>query len=382
MLKADVAILGGGLAGSIAAAMLGRAGYSSIVIDPHASYPPDFRCEKLDAHQMQLLTSTGLSEAISHCFTHTPQLWLARRGRVVDKIYLDQYGFEYDTFVNAVRQEALKYSQHVVDKATGVSLSDRRQTVATQSGEEISCRVAIVASGLNPTLHEFLGIERRIVSRCHSVTLGFDIRRTDGQDFAFPALNYVSDRAEDRMAYLNLFRIDRRMRVNLFTYHHLREPGLHSFKHDPVGALEAIAPGLTEMIGRFDVVGPVRIRPTDLYVSQNYVRPGLVLIGDAFATACPASGTGTQKVFTDVHRLCSVYVPRWLAMGAIDEREISNFYADRIKKRSDRYSARKAYSLRALSTSNSVARRFQRWARLTFRIGKGMLRGWRNLAEA
>src|SRR6266576_718820 len=43
----DIAIVGGGLAGSTAAAMLGRAGIPAILIDPHPVYPPDFRVEKL-----------------------------------------------------------------------------------------------------------------------------------------------------------------------------------------------------------------------------------------------------------------------------------------------------------------------------------------------
>ena len=43
----DIAIIGGGLAGSTAAAMLGRAGMPAILIDPHPAYPPDFRVEKL-----------------------------------------------------------------------------------------------------------------------------------------------------------------------------------------------------------------------------------------------------------------------------------------------------------------------------------------------
>ena len=52
----DVVIAGGGLAGSLAAAMLGRAGIDAVLVDPHPVYPPDFRCEKLDGVQLQTLS--------------------------------------------------------------------------------------------------------------------------------------------------------------------------------------------------------------------------------------------------------------------------------------------------------------------------------------
>ena len=51
--RTDVAIVGGGLAGSFTAAMLGRAGVDAILVDPHTEYPPDFRGEKLDGDQVR-----------------------------------------------------------------------------------------------------------------------------------------------------------------------------------------------------------------------------------------------------------------------------------------------------------------------------------------
>src|SRR5438045_4113667 len=59
----DVVIAGGGLAGSLSAAMLGRAGINAMLVDPHPVYPPDFRCEKLDGAQLQTLQLTGLADA-------------------------------------------------------------------------------------------------------------------------------------------------------------------------------------------------------------------------------------------------------------------------------------------------------------------------------
>lgn len=54
----------GGLSGSTAAAMLGRTGNSTALIDPHESYPADFRVEKLSDHlQAERFPRTGIAES-------------------------------------------------------------------------------------------------------------------------------------------------------------------------------------------------------------------------------------------------------------------------------------------------------------------------------
>jgi 2-polyprenyl-6-methoxyphenol hydroxylase-like FAD-dependent oxidoreductase len=60
----DIAIVGGGLAGSTAAAMLGRAGVSAVLIDPHPTYPADFRVEKLSDKQVARFRKTGIAEPV------------------------------------------------------------------------------------------------------------------------------------------------------------------------------------------------------------------------------------------------------------------------------------------------------------------------------
>src|SRR5438132_14434993 len=81
----DIAIIGGGLAGSTAAAMLGRAGIAAILVDPHGAYPPDLRCEKLGGTQLDLLRKTGLAEATLRAATHDGQVWISPFGYLVDK---------------------------------------------------------------------------------------------------------------------------------------------------------------------------------------------------------------------------------------------------------------------------------------------------------
>ena len=115
------------------------------------------------------------------------------------------------------------------------------------------------------------------------------------------------------MAYLTLFPVSpagSALRANLFVYRDMHDPWLRELREAPEAALFALMPGLRKLTGNFEVTGQVKIRPVDLYVTQGHQQAGVVLVGDAFATSCPAAGTGCNKVFTDVERLCNVHIPR------------------------------------------------------------------------
>ena len=118
MRHTDIAIVGGGIAGSMAAAMLGRAGWDVVLIDPHSVYPPDFRCEKLDPGKMEAFEKTGLAEQALRVATTDGGIWIARRGRVLERRPNRQYGFYYETLVNAVRSLIPGRIESVAAKAT------------------------------------------------------------------------------------------------------------------------------------------------------------------------------------------------------------------------------------------------------------------------
>jgi 2-polyprenyl-6-methoxyphenol hydroxylase-like FAD-dependent oxidoreductase len=61
----DIAIIGGGLAGSTAAAVLGRAGILTVLIDPHQVCPFDFRVEKISGdEQLDRFYRTGIADSV------------------------------------------------------------------------------------------------------------------------------------------------------------------------------------------------------------------------------------------------------------------------------------------------------------------------------
>jgi 2-polyprenyl-6-methoxyphenol hydroxylase-like FAD-dependent oxidoreductase len=370
----DIAIAGGGLAGSAAAAMLGRAGFDVVLVDPHSVYPPDLRCEKIDGPQLRMLRRTGLADAVLRAATYDGEAWVARFGRLVEKRRGDQHGILYDTLVNTIRAEIPRGVEFIRAKVRSVSTSAERQTLMLSTGEEISARLVILANGLNMALRQSLGMAREDMSPCHSITIGFDLAAIGRERFEFGSLTYYPERTADRMAYLSLFPIGSVMRANFMVYRDLRDPWLGKFDERPEEALLSSMPRLPNLTGDFAVVGPLKIRPADLYVTRDYLQPGIVLVGDAFATSCPAAGTGAGKVFTDVERLCNIHIPRWFASDGIGAEKIASFYTDPVKRACDAHSIAKAYSLRSLSIDDGWRLRMLRGSRFIARRTVGWLR--------
>jgi 2-polyprenyl-6-methoxyphenol hydroxylase-like FAD-dependent oxidoreductase len=376
----DVAIIGGGLAGATAAAMLGRAGVAAVLIDPHAEQRPEFRCEKLDDSQLALLRLTGLADDVLPQACVDGQVWVARYGRLIDRKPSGRAGVMYHDLVNAVRQQIPASVPHIATKVAGITTETGRPLVTLATGEAISPKLAILATGLNPGLRDVLGISRETLSPCHSISIGFDIKPAEGQAFSFPALTVFPERPGQAMAYLTVFPVHGGMRANLFVYWGMDDARLRTFRHHPKEALLDLIPTLSRFTGPFVIEGQVSIRPVDLVRVGAPQRPGIVLIGDAYSTSCPAAGTGANKVLTDVQRLCSTYIPSWLNKEQIEAKDVATFYADPVKVQCEKESLQKAFWLRKVSTGTSLGWRCWRGARFVAQSGLGRLREIKRIA--
>jgi len=374
-LTADVAIIGGGLAGATAAAMLGRAGHDAILIEPHTEQRPEFRCEKLDESQLELLCRTGLADDVLPQACVDGQVWVVRYGRLVDRKPSARAGIMYHDLVNGVRRQIPASVQHLATKVTAIGGDAARQRLTLATGDVIEARLVILATGVNPGLRDMLEIEREVLSPCHSISIGFDMKPEGDQPFAFPALTVFPERPDQAMAYLTVFPVRGGMRANLFVYWGMEDTRLRTFRHQPREALLDLIPGLAQFTGPFTIEGQVSIRPVDLVRVKAPQRPGLVLVGDAYSTSCPAAGTGANKVLTDVQRLCSTYVAAWLGKGTIEAADVAGFYADPVKVQCESDSLQKALWLRRVSTGTSMGLRSWRGARFVVQSALGRMRG-------
>jgi hypothetical protein len=112
-------------------------------------------------------------------------------------------------------------------------------------------------------------------------------------------------------------------------------------------------PGLQPFVGEFQVTSKVENWVQDLYVVDDYLRDGVVLIGDAFQTSCPAAGTGVGRLLVDVAQLCNSHLPRWLETPGMAANKIAQFYSDPVKQKSDGRSQHLASYRRSLTIDNS-----------------------------
>lgn len=333
MRETEIAIVGAGLAGSLAATMLGRAGHNVALIDPFDACRQDFRCEKLEEAHVESLRKAGVLDEVLPVAHRYRDIWVGRLGRLAEVKPIEEYGIEYSALVNRLRALVPESVAFVHSKVADIALTGERQTLTLTNGERLSARLVLGASG---PMAATIG-ERREISRCHSVSVGFDVETAR---FPFNALTYFGEDPAHRVAYLTLFPLSSGWRANLFVYRALNDPWFKRLRENPAAAIAQCLPQLADFTGTLRVKGAVKVRPVDLVAADNVMRPGAALVGDAFSTACPVSGTGAAKALLDVERLCNVYVPAWLATPGMGVEKIAQYYNDPEKRRSDMHSFR------------------------------------------
>lgn len=347
VIDCEIVVVGAGLAGTAAATVLARAGRSVTLIDSHSVFPPEFRAEKFGDPHIALFNRLGLGDIATGATTPIDSIDIYRFGDLVARHRGREYGYAYSDVINELRAALPVSVDMVVGRVAEIDSGPGLQSVVLADGRRIVSRLIVVATGLGDTIRRKVGIERIETRKAHSLSLGFDLDRP-AASYAFESLAYYGS-GYDRVAYLTLFPIRETMRANLFVYREANDPWTRSVRQDPAQALATLMPGLNRICDGFGFAGRVQVRPIDLTRSQGHRRDGVVLVGDAYCTTCPAPGVGVKRVLTDVERLCNIHIPAWLATPGMPAAKIDAFYDDPVKTSTDAAAIRQSEFSRSMA---------------------------------
>lgn len=359
-IDADIAIIGAGLSGTLAAIVLGRAGYNVVLIDRNAVCPPEFRVEKIGGSQLAMMERVGMLGILAANAARFDGIVNARKGRILDKTKETYFGFRYAEIVATMRRNLPDNVRFVVGRVDTIATSPDRQSVTVADFGAVSARLVVLATGMGDMLRRTVGIERHVIHQRQSLTFGFDVGSLAETGFKHPALTYYGEQVSDGIDYLSLFPVGGATRANLFTFREAGDPWVKAFRQNPKETLVATLPGLTRVFGDFDIVSPVQNWLMDIAVAKNCRQDGIVLIGDAYQTSCPAAGTGVARLLSDIERLCTACVPAWLATPGMPAAKIGEFYEDKQKRTADALSLEMARYRRNLTIETNLRWRARR----------------------
>jgi 2-polyprenyl-6-methoxyphenol hydroxylase-like FAD-dependent oxidoreductase len=323
-----ILIVGAGLAGSLLALVLGRAGRAVVVVDPRRAPAASFRIEKLDEDQIDRLRRLGVESCFEGPCYPPPGAPGAFPAEALPA--LADCGAYYRDWVASIRAAWPPCVEFVEDSVTAIEAGPARQTVATRNGLRLDGRLVVVATGGGDDLLTPLGLTRRVVSPGHSLTLGFSVQA----EKPIPA-QILRAPAGSALAYAGVFPIAGEIRINLFGYLPSDHDWIRRMARAPLETAGERFPALGDLLAGARVTRRCEARGVDLYATEGVRRSGVVVIGDAFHAPCPASGTGLTRILNDVERLAQVWLPLWLATPGMDAGKIGQFYADPVKRRLD-----------------------------------------------
>ena len=363
--QADIIVVGGGLAGTAAACVLGRQGRRVTLVDSRAACPPVFKAEKIEPDQAALLRKSGLLELLLPRAAHIREVCACYNGRLFRLAPTEQYSMAYCDMVNSLREGLPETAEFRRARVAEIANSEEMQRVRLDSGDELRARLIVLACGLNAELPASLNLKRQTVQKHHSVAIAFNLEREDGQPFAFESATCYPASEANGSDYITLFPIGRTMRANFFAFPGRDGEWTRHFLKEPEGELRKCFPRLNRAIGEYRVSGSVETSLIHLYCTEGEPVPGVVLIGDAAQNVCPSTGMGLSKVFTDVDVLCSKCVPAWFATRGMGSEKTAEFWSDPQKRLVDAKALADARYRRQARTDRSWRWRIHR-ARLHF----------------
>ena len=341
------------MAGTTAALNLSQQDLRVTVVDPRPRCPQVFKSEKIEPEQVESLRKFGLLERLLPHANRIREIRSFYQGKLLGITATEQYGIRYNVLVNTLRASLGGNAQFKLGRVIQITPSDDLQQVIFETGEQLTCRLVVLACGLNGDLLGNLRLKRTWIQKHQSIAVAWTFAARDSAGFSVDAVTYALNDTRTGTDYLSMFPMENMLRANLFAFPAEDSSWVQRLVRDPNAELPRLIPQLERAIGDYRVTGKVETSLIHLYRTDGHLPPGVVLIGDACQNVCPSTGIGLSKIFTDVDVLCSHCVPGWFQSSGMDSEKLMNFAGNPRKLATDTQALENAFYRRHACTARS-----------------------------
>lgn len=314
-LNYDVVVVGGGMVGSASALAMAKLGLTVALLEPNppADRPaleaiPNQRVSAIQRATEEALQVLGAWEHLRTC-QPTPfyemkvsdwqgfDLTLSAQN-----VFQPNLGHlvENDAIAWSVWQALSRYEACQVYAQALATAPVRQQTgwlLSLTDGTQLTCRLLIAADGAKSVVRESLGIEQSTRDYQQSCIVA-----TVETEAPHHSACWQYYRADAPFALLPL----RQSRQCSIAWYLPPDEALYWLGQPVEAQAKAMTHASGELLGHLTPLNPLQAFPLIRRQSQEYVRRGVVLLGDAAHTVHPQAGQGVNLGFLDVMALYEV----------------------------------------------------------------------------
>jgi 2-polyprenyl-6-methoxyphenol hydroxylase-like FAD-dependent oxidoreductase len=352
MTRADVCVIGAGVAGIACAQGLSRLGMSVVLIDRMHPMADCLKAEKLGGEAIPALLRLGFKSSVAKTLTplFDVDVYFGTRALGTQRIDPPEGATRYHLLINDLRAN-LDSRIDFRPRVRTLSVESRADVVnVLTDGASVECRLAIVATGEARELLDKLGAASEREFPEQVFVSAFDMQGTMRGD----SVTFHRPVAGGPVAYATFFRRGDGLRANIFCPGPISDAWQRDLRIRPLEVLAQRNRAIARVAAGWRITSAVMIRKMHVTRLRPPSLARVVVLGDAASAIDPSGSGGLSLALRAAELLRSEYAPAWLGSDDITADAIARFYEDeQLTRAVDQYFARGRY-LFALNHDRSL----------------------------
>jgi 2-octaprenyl-6-methoxyphenol hydroxylase len=317
-LRADVAIIGGGMIGLTQGLALAAHGISSHIIDradPVVMLAPGFdgRTSAISSSSMKMLSAIGLADALTGKGCPIEQIWVSDQLKpgALDFVPSPEDGFLGQMFENRLLRRTLyeaAKAQPLIQLHMGEEIADKQcdpagVQITLANGKSLTAALMVVAEGRNSETRNAAGIKFAHWQYDHQALVGAIYHEHPHNNIAYEIFY-----ATGPFAILPMLDSEdgRHRSAVVWSVKKSDAPGYA--KLSPRGFAAELHKAMGGMLGAIEMAAPLAHYPLGFHHCSRITADRLALIGDSAHGIHPIAGQGLNLGLRDVAALTEVMV--------------------------------------------------------------------------